>query len=69
MKKTNFYLLGIALLFAFALPAFGQDDSPLGSCVNSPENPTAILAAVGSAGALFVSVRTRMKIRRNSSSK
>jgi XrtJ-associated TM-motif-TM protein len=65
MKKTNLYLLGIALLFAVALPAFGQDDP--GGCVNSPENPTAILAAVGSAGALFMSVRARIKARRVSS--
>jgi hypothetical protein len=35
--------------------------------VNSPENPTAILAVVGSAGAFFVSVRARVKARRSSS--
>ena len=62
MKKTNLYLLGIAFLFAVALPAFGQD-----GCVNSPENPTAILAVVGSAGVLFTSIRARIKARRISS--
>jgi len=62
MKKTCLVLAGIALLSSVALPMYGQD-----GCVNSPENPTAILAIVGSAGALFASVRTRIKARRNSS--
>jgi XrtJ-associated TM-motif-TM protein len=62
MKKTCLVLAGIALLSSVALPMYGQD-----GCVNSPENPTAILAVVGSAGALFASVRTRIKARRKSS--
>ena len=62
MKKTIFLLAGIALLSSVALPLHAQD-----GCVNSPENPTAILAVVGSAGALFVQVRARIKARRNSS--
>jgi XrtJ-associated TM-motif-TM protein len=60
MKKTLFLLAGIALLSSVALPLHAQD-----GCVNSPENPTAILAVVGSAGAFFVSVRARIKARRN----
>jgi XrtJ-associated TM-motif-TM protein len=62
MKKTIFLLAGIALLSSVALPLHAQD-----GCVNSPENPTAILAVVGSAGAFFVQVRARIKARRNSS--
>jgi XrtJ-associated TM-motif-TM protein len=62
MKKTWFVLAGIALVSSVALPLHAQD-----GCVNSPENPTAILAVVGSAGAFFVSVRARIKARRNSS--
>lgn len=62
MKKTLFLLAGIALLSSVALPLYGQD-----GCVNSPENPTAILAVVGSAGAFFVSARARFKARRRSS--
>jgi XrtJ-associated TM-motif-TM protein len=62
MKKTCLVLAGIAFLSSVALPLYAQ-----GGCVNSPENPTAILAVVGSAGAFFVSVRTRIKARRNSS--
>jgi len=62
MKKILFLLVGIALLSSVALPLHAQD-----GCVNSPENPTAILAVVGSAGAFFVSVRARIKARRSSS--
>jgi XrtJ-associated TM-motif-TM protein len=61
MKKTIFLLAGIALLSSVALPLHAQD-----GCVSSPENPTAILAVVGSAGAFFVQVRARIKARRNS---
>ena len=62
MKKTCLVLAGIALLSSVALPLYGQ-----GGCINSPENPTAILAVVGSAGAFFVSARARIRARRNSS--
>ena len=62
MKKSSLLLIGIALLFSVALPLHAQ-----GGCINSPENPTAILAVVGSAGAFFVSARARIKARRNSS--
>jgi XrtJ-associated TM-motif-TM protein len=36
-------------------------------CDDSPEDPTVILAFVGSAGAIFSMIRTRAKARRNSS--
>ena len=62
MKKLWLLLPVLALLTTAS--AFAQDP---GGCVNSPENPTAILAVVGSAGAFFVSVRARIKSRRNSS--
>lgn len=61
MKKLWFILPIIALL-SLAVPLYATD-----GCVQSPENPTAILAVVGSAGAFFVSVRARIKGRRNSS--
>ena len=47
-------------MLAIALPLHAQV-----GCVDSPENPTAILAVVGSAGAFFLSARTRFKARRN----
>jgi XrtJ-associated TM-motif-TM protein len=62
MKKTCLLLAGIALLSSVALPLYAQ-----GGCIESPENPTAILAVVGSAGAFFVSARARIKARRNQS--
>jgi XrtJ-associated TM-motif-TM protein len=62
MKKFAFEFLGLALLLALALPLHAQD-----GCTNSPENPTAILAVVGSAGAFFASVRARIRARRRSS--
>jgi XrtJ-associated TM-motif-TM protein len=61
MKKCTLLLAGLALLFTVALPLHAQD-----GCTNSPENPTAILAVVGSAGAFFASVRSRIKARRKS---
>jgi XrtJ-associated TM-motif-TM protein len=62
MKKSAFGFLGFALLFAIALPLQAQD-----GCTDSPENPTAILAVVGSAGALFAAARARIKANRRSS--
>jgi XrtJ-associated TM-motif-TM protein len=62
MKKSTFLLIGSALLCSVALPLHAQS-----GCVTSPENPTALLAVVGSAGAFFVSARARIKARRNSS--
>lgn len=41
-------------LFSLALPAFAQ-----GGCVNSPENPTALLAVVGSAASVAMIIRGR----------
>jgi XrtJ-associated TM-motif-TM protein len=54
MKKALFLAAGLALFVGVASPAFAQ-----GGCVNSPENPTAVLALVGSAGAVFASLRNR----------
>jgi XrtJ-associated TM-motif-TM protein len=59
MKKSPLLLVCLALLFAVTLPLHAQT-----GCADSPENPTAILAVVGSAGAFFVSARARIKSRR-----
>jgi XrtJ-associated TM-motif-TM protein len=55
------FLLAIAavVVFVAASPAMAQ-----GGCVNSPENPTAILAVVGSASGIVVAVRARLASRR-----
>jgi XrtJ-associated TM-motif-TM protein len=62
MTKTTFRFIGCALLLLVAMPLHAQT-----GCTDSPENPTVVLALVGSAGALFSSVRARIKARRNSS--
>jgi XrtJ-associated TM-motif-TM protein len=62
MKKPALKFLSITLLLAVAIPLHAQ-----GGCDNSPENPTAILALVGSAGAFFASAHARIKARRHSS--
>ncbi len=61
MKKSSLIILGAAVLLLIAVPVRAQT-----GCTDSPENPTAVLALVGSAGALFSTVRTRMRARRNS---
>ena len=66
MKKL-FLLFGFALFLSAALPLHAQGgEITTGDCTDSPENPTVILAAVGSAGAFLASARSRMKARRNS---
>ena len=60
MKKSSLLLIGSALLLTVALPLHAQ-----GGCINSPENPTVVLALVGSAGAFFASARARLRARRN----
>lgn len=56
MKNLSLLLAGAAFMFLATLPVHAQ-----GGCINSPENPTAVLALVGSAGAMFASRRMRLK--------
>ena len=56
MKKTPLLLIGSALMLFVTASAHAT----AGGCINSPENPTAILAVVGSAGAFLFS-RYRIK--------
>jgi XrtJ-associated TM-motif-TM protein len=64
MNKSFLNFLWFALLLSVALPLHAQS-----GCGDSPENPTVVLALVGSAGALFSTVRARVKARRNSSAR
>ena len=64
MKRLALGLSGVAFLLLVALPLHAQT-----GCDDSPENPTIILALVGSAGALFPVVRAHLRARRNSSKK
>jgi XrtJ-associated TM-motif-TM protein len=63
MKKSTLLLFGSLLLIS-AVSAHAQN-----GCDDSPENPTAILALVGSAGAILASVRTRVRSRRKAAQK
>jgi XrtJ-associated TM-motif-TM protein len=64
MKKYSYAFLGFALIFT-TLHLHAQGPSPdITGCVDSPENPTAVLAIVGSAGALLATARNRIRARR-----
>jgi XrtJ-associated TM-motif-TM protein len=58
MKLSKLIFFGLLALFV-AAPAMAQ-----GGCVNSPENPTAILAIVGSAGGVVMAVRSRLAAKK-----
>ncbi len=60
MKKTPLLLVGTAFLFLVSAPLLHAQT--IGGCVNSPENPTAVLAVVGSAGAFFFS-RGKLRLK------
>ncbi len=60
MKKSSILLFGLAVVLLVTAPVYAQ-----GGCVNSPENPTVVLALVGSAGALTASLRARIRARRS----
>ncbi len=61
MKKSSLLFAAAAMFLAVTASANAQ-----GGCVNSPENPTVVLALVGSAGAFVASARARFKARRSS---
>jgi XrtJ-associated TM-motif-TM protein len=60
MKKFALLSLGIALVLSVTLPLHAQN-----GCITSPENPTAVLAVVGSVGAFLTTARARIKARRS----
>lgn len=61
LRKTLF-ALSFAVMLAVALPLRAQT-----GCTDSPEDPTIVLALVGSAGAMAAVAWARVKARRNSS--
>jgi XrtJ-associated TM-motif-TM protein len=64
MKRSLLYLSWFALLLLVAIPLHAQN-----GCADSPENPTVVLAVVGSAGALISNLRARTKARRGRSAR
>lgn len=61
MKKLPIVFLGLAAFLVIGLPLHAQT-----GCTDSPENPTVVLALVGSAGALLSTVRAHIRARRRS---
>jgi XrtJ-associated TM-motif-TM protein len=55
MKKILLFAAFVVVV-AVATPLNAQS-----GCVNSPENPTALLAVVGSAGAFIAAARSRFR--------
>ena len=58
--KYALSMMVVLVAFAVASPALAQGGG-VDTCKNSPENPTAILALVGSAGGALVALRTRLR--------
>ena len=68
MKKSTLLLIGSAFLLLVTLPIHAQTGN-IDGCPGSPENPTVVLALVGSASAFVASARMRIKARRNRNEK
>jgi XrtJ-associated TM-motif-TM protein len=62
MNRSLLLFLCAAALLLIAAPLHAQS-----GCTDSPENPTIVLALVGSAGGLFSTIRSRIRARRNRS--
>jgi XrtJ-associated TM-motif-TM protein len=55
MRWSSSRYVYVAFLLLAALPLYSQ-----GGCVDSPENPTALLALVGAAGAFYAPVKKKL---------
>jgi XrtJ-associated TM-motif-TM protein len=64
MSKSLRFLSLCAVVLCIASPLHAQS-----GCVDSPENPTLVLALVGSAGAFLSAARAHLKARHKSSSR
>jgi len=62
--KQAFLLTFLVLILSTALPLRAQGGIVASGSDDSPENPTVILAFVGSAGGLFAPPGARLKARR-----
>ena len=62
MNKAVLAFLVCGALASISVPLHAQT-----GCTDSPENPTVVLALVGSAGAFFSTARAWSKARRNPS--
>lgn len=62
MQKTGI-VLAVGLLLMAAGSLYAQGGVVTSGCTNSPENPTALLAVVGTAGGFFSYLRARRRSR------
>ena len=61
ISENKVVRLALVAMAVLAVPVMAHAQT---GCTDSPENPTAVLALVGSAGAFFMSARRRLKARR-----
>jgi XrtJ-associated TM-motif-TM protein len=66
ISQTKIARIALVAMAVLILPMVAHAQT---GCTDSPENPTAVLALVGSAGAFFASARRRLKARRGSDPK
>jgi XrtJ-associated TM-motif-TM protein len=59
MRNKTLTITALAFFLAIALPAHAQ-----GGCIDSPENPTLILAGLAGGAFAINSLRTRFRARR-----
>jgi XrtJ-associated TM-motif-TM protein len=58
ISARGFAMVVVAVTMIAASPLLAQN-----GCTDSPENPTAVLALVGSAGGVLVALRNRLRRR------
>jgi XrtJ-associated TM-motif-TM protein len=61
ISRSNVVRMALAAIAMLAVPVVAHAQS---GCTDSPENPTVVLALVGSAGACFASMQRHLKARR-----
>jgi len=61
ISQKKIVRMALLAMVVLAVPALAHAQT---GCTDSPENPTAVLALVGGAGAVFANVRRRFKARR-----
>ena len=61
ISQSRMVRLALLAMAVLAMPMMAHAQT---GCTDSPENPTVVLALVGSAGAFFASARRRIKARR-----
>jgi len=65
VKKSAYILPAVLFVLATTLPVYAQH-----GCTDSPENPTAVLGLIVSAGSIgFMQIRSRIRARKRNGEK